>query len=229
MGFNKFAYCNLVIFMTKRFGTRGVATALFVCVCLAAVSAAHANSSTISGSGYWAANAPTTPYSLGGKAFSFSVRLNGDYAFTDLGSVKVIDPSQVRDVRYSLDGVPIATSVAASAPPNCAGSTGTLCAIEVIDSSGGGGLTLDFADWSVNLFGVDNVDIGSRGKLKRGVYSFIPNINGDPSVVDGQINEGDGPTLASIVPEPATWAMMIVGLGVIGASARGRRRRMLSA
>jgi hypothetical protein len=29
---------------------------------------------------------------------------------------------------------------------------------------------------------------------------------------------------ASAVPEPATWAMMLVGFGAIGAAARSRRR-----
>ena len=34
-----------------------------------------------------------------------------------------------------------------------------------------------------------------------------------------------GPTLAGAVPEPEAWAMMIVGLGVVGASLRASRRR----
>lgn len=217
-----------------RFATRPIAIAALVTVSLVsivALTAAQAAASTIhiSGSGLWAANAPTTPCSSAGKAFTFSFNLNETYAFTDYGTIKVIDPSQIHGVHYSLDGAPLKTSTFSAAPPNCAGATGTLCGIEIVSSAGGGGLTLDFADWSVDFFGVNNVDVGSNGKLKRGDYSFIPNINGDPSLRDGHLNEGNGPTLASIVPEPATWMMMSLGLGALGAAVRGRRFASLAA
>ncbi len=178
----------------------------------------------VSGTGFWAANAPSTAYSEPLKQFSFSFLMPATYSYVDLGVVKVVDPTEISNLHYSLDGVQLATSISTMAPPNCTGSAGLLCDIEIISSAGGGGLTLDFADASVDLYGVDNVDIGSQGKLKHGGYSFIPNINGDPSSKDGLINEGDGPTIGSIVPEPAAWAMMLIGVGLTGAAIRAKRR-----
>jgi hypothetical protein len=178
----------------------------------------------ISGTGFWAANAPSTAYSEPLKQFSFSFLMPATYSYVDLGVVKVIDPTEISNLRYSLDGVQLATSISKTTPPNCTGSAGLLCGIEIISPAGGGGMTLDFADASVDLYGVDSVDIGSQGKLKHGGYSFNPNINGDPSSRDGLINEGDGPTVVSIVPEPAAWAMMLVGLGFTGAAIRAKRR-----
>ncbi len=178
----------------------------------------------VSGTGFWAANAPSTAYSEPLKQFSFSFLIPATYSYVDLGVVKVVDPTEISNLHYSLDGVQLATSISTMAPPNCTGSAGLLCGIEIISSAGGGGLTLDFADASVDLYGVNSVDIGSQGKLKNGGYSFNPNINGDPSPKDGLINEGDGPTLVSIVPEPAAWAVMFVGFGLTGAVIRSKRR-----
>ena len=183
----------------------------------------------VSGTGFWAANAPSTAYSEPLKQFSFSFLMPATYSYVDLGVVKVVDPTEISNLHYSLDGVQLATSISKTAPPNCTGSAGVLCAIEIISSAGGGGLTLDFTGASVDLYGVNSVDIGSQGKLKHGSYSFNPNINGDPSPKDGLINEGDGPTVVSIVPEPAAWAMMMMGFGLTGAAIRAKRRETVCA
>lgn len=56
-------------------------------------------------------------------------------------------------------------------------------------------------------------------------YDFTQGVDG------GLINVGTGPivTPPSGVPEPATWAMMIVGFGLVGAAARRRRSVPLAA
>ncbi len=39
----------------------------------------------------------------------------------------------------------------------------------------------------------------------------------------------DPPGFARAVPEPATWAMLIAGFGLVGASLRGRRKAAMAA
>jgi hypothetical protein len=200
---------------------------------IGAVLAAHpanaASQMKISASGFWGANAPSTAYSEPGKAFFFSFQMPSTYTYVDYGDVKVVDPSEIRNLQYSLGGVPLSVSISAKSPPDCVGGAGLLCDVEIVDSAGGGGLTLDFADASVDFFGVDNVDIGSGGKLRRGGYAFFPNINGDPSGTNGQLNEGDGPMTASVTPEPEAWALMLVGVAVVGGGLRRRRRVAVTA
>lgn len=195
----------------------------------AAVPASATALFKVSGTGFWAANAPSTAYSEPLKQFSFSFLMPGAYSYVNFGAVKVINPTDISNFHYSLDGVKLTLSPSPKAPPNCSGSASLLCGIEIISSAGGGGLTLDFAGASVDLYGVGGVDIGSQGKLKHGGYSFIPNINGDPSATNGLINEGDGHTIASVVPEPGAWAIMLIGLGLTGAAIRAKRRETAAA
>jgi hypothetical protein len=50
--------------------------------------------------------------------------------------------------------------------------------------------------------------------------------NAPTSVPDGPLQAAvDPPAAAGAVPEPATWASMILGLGLVGAMLRGSRRR----
>jgi hypothetical protein len=176
----------------------------------------------ISGSGFWASNAPSTAYSQATEAFTFSFQVPATYAYADYGIVKVIDPTEVRDLYYSLGGTALSTSISPVAPPGCAATTGLLCAIELVTGGGGGGLNLDFGDASVDFYSPTNADVGTAGKLSMGAYIFIPNVNGEPSPVDGKIDEGT--STVSLVPEPGTWAMMLVGLSLVGGALRRSRR-----
>jgi hypothetical protein len=56
-----------------------------------------------------------------------------------------------------------------------------------------------------------------------GVGTFTLNIQGTPGTQNGAFG-GNVAFVSSAVPEPATWAMMLVGFGAIGASMRRRRR-----
>lgn len=77
----------------------------------------------------------------------------------------------------------------------------------------GGGFDLNFPDGVVSLF---LADVGSTLTLITGTYSFTL---GDP-----RAPEGSGTVTLTAVPEPATWAMMLVGFGGLGALLRRRRR-----
>lgn len=50
----------------------------------------------------------------------------------------------------------------------------------------------------------------------------------DPIHPTTQIHRAIGAGLAAVVPEPATWGLMIVGFGAVGAAARARRRPALA-
>lgn len=50
-------------------------------------------------------------------------------------------------------------------------------------------------------------------------YDFTQGVDG------GLINVGTGPIVAPGIPEPATWAMMILGFGLIGGAMRSARRQ----
>ena len=84
--------------------------------------------------------------------------------------------------------------------------------VNYLDSSstfniGGYVYTLDFAGFQDN--GVPVTEFWTKEK-KDNSAQFLANIK----------------LVGSAVPEPATWAMMIVGFGAVGAMVRGSRRRM---
>jgi hypothetical protein len=201
----------------------GAGCAMALLAASAATPAGATKLFRIEGSGVWGANAPTTPYSIAGESFSFSFVAPKTYSFIDYGVVKAIPPTQITDFSYSLGGQAMPTAVAASAPPACSGPSGVLCSVEVVAASAGGGFNLDFTDYSVDLYGLNNADIGSQGTLVMGKYGFIPNINGYPSAVNGAINEGVA--VGAVVPEPSTWLITLLGFAGLGATLRGSRRR----
>ncbi len=198
--------------------------ALSMGMAVAPTASAGPTAMRVIATGVWAANVPTTRYSAPNEAFTFSFSVDSAFSFADYGTVKVIDPTHVHSFKYTLGGLTVHTSTASAPPPNCVGSAGTLCGVEMISSAGGGGLNLDFADYSLNFFSTNSADIVSHGKFDHGTFSFTPNVNGDPSPKNHQINEGNGPTTISVVPEPAAWAMMMIGLGFTGAALRSKRR-----
>jgi uncharacterized protein (TIGR03118 family) len=85
----------------------------------------------------------------------------------------------------------------------------------------------DPTNW--NFMGTIPVDVGSQ--MPGGLWSLSfggGGLDGSPNVLyftDGINSEGDGlfGAIAS-VPEPSTWAMMLIGLGGLGLTARRRRR-----
>ncbi|MBD8549019.1 PEPxxWA-CTERM sorting domain-containing protein [Sphingomonas sp. CFBP 8760] len=107
------------------------------------------------------------------------------------------------DNSFGSDGIVISPDTLRGGPFN---STRTLPQFQFRGPSnaiGGGGVAngLPLASFSPTLF----VSFGNDTGSKR-VY-------GDLTVY-----------ISSVVPEPATWAMMIVGFGMLGAATRYRRR-----
>lgn len=68
---------------------------------------------------------------------------------------------------------------------------------------------------------------GSAGTLFDGVARSVSFGGVANQIVFDDLTFGsDAPGAQAAIPEPATWAMMIAGFGMIGATARRRRRRL---
>lgn len=79
-------------------------------------------------------------------------------------------------------------------------------------------------DQGVNKFNIkgDNSEVFSSIAFK--VYSDAANLNARPIGDIRHIDLDVAPLTPTGVPEPATWAMLIVGFGAIGAAMRSRRK-----
>ncbi len=167
--------------------------------------AALAGEVLVEGLGLWGAGTPTTPYSAAGKSFTYSFDLTNPYSYTSpkIGASETLDYS---DFIYSLNGTPVATP---------------LKSLEFYTVALGGGLNLNFATDSVSIYGAD---IGSAGTLASpALYSTTEAINGTISPSDATGSSFLTVTNAN-VPEPSAWALMLIGVGGLGAALRKRRR-----
>ncbi|HYZ48614.1 MAG TPA: PEPxxWA-CTERM sorting domain-containing protein [Sphingomonas sp.] len=84
------------------------------------------------------------------------------------------------------------------------------------------GFLLGVNDAPFAAFGLDfstAVFLGNSVSVDGGLISAIPfTLNG----LDFELTGGEGTFTFTIVPEAATWAMMILGFGLVGAAARRR-------
>ena len=165
----------------------------------------------VSGSGVWAANAPTTAYSAPGATYAFKFRVAETYlaSYADVG---LKETTSFTDYQYRING-----AVVAGAPDD----------IAFFDTALNGGIALAYASHSIEFIGPD---VGSSGTITPGQYgAFYPNIDYVLNA-NAPIDEGAGPTAFSItaVPEPAAWRFMLLGLGAAGGALRARRRGSLS-
>jgi hypothetical protein len=199
-----------------------VPTALSLALALAAVGGfapATAANVTISGSGTWIHAAPNTAYSAPDATFSFSFELPQTYtpgndAPLQGGGTTGPDigiSTDFSDFHYSLGGTPVA-----DVPDD----------IAFFSVAFGGGFALAFHTISVEFYGP--VDIGSSGTVSFGQYALTPYI-ADQSQPYSPVNQGTGPVTTSVVPEPASWALSLLGLGAAGGVLRSRRRVATSA
>jgi hypothetical protein len=77
----------------------------------------------------------------------------------------------------------------------------------------GQSLRLYIADSASSIIGLRFLSYGQSFEIDNIAISQPPGLQGVP-----------GPILGAPVPEPATWATMILGLGAVGAIARSRRK-----
>jgi hypothetical protein len=69
----------------------------------------------------------------------------------------------------------------------------------------------------------DPNDTFARNNIMVGPGTYTLNIQGTPGTQNGSLSGNVAFTAAAAVPEPGTWAMMLLGFGAIGYSMRRRR------
>ncbi|MBL8556893.1 MAG: PEPxxWA-CTERM sorting domain-containing protein [Phenylobacterium sp.] len=99
--------------------------------------------------------------------------------------------------------------------------------VQAITYAGGGAATYDFFPGNPNPFQLGN-DFGFRTYVDNGAGPGGGDPDPGPGGGDPDPGPGGGDPPVGGVPEPATWALMLVGFGAAGAGLR-RRRRVLAA
>lgn len=149
------------------------------------------------GSGTWDAFASTTAFSGANKSWSFSFEINSPASNPS---------SSIVDFHYSLNGN--LTGLSASS-------------IEFFSAANGGMFNLTLSSGDIisffNKLGSPATDIGSNGNLVTGQWAV------DLLSYDSRGAEINGAGVVTAVPEPSTWAMMILGFGALGFFAYRRR------
>jgi hypothetical protein len=169
-----------------------------------------------------------------GKAYNFTYALTNDSTVTShlrsfgfdvtspstisqLASTGVYNSAILTPFLASLFGTTEACFAATSFLGSCAG--GSDAASSAIGQTGTGSFAITFAN-AMSSITLDN--------FAAQFQSITPSINGFTSV-SGVGSEAAFPTdMVSAAPEPATWAMLMIGFGFIGAALRRRTAPMMS-
>jgi len=149
------------------------------------------------GSGTWDSFASNTAFSGANKSWSFSFEIDNPTSNPS---------SSILDFHYSLNGS--LTSLSATS-------------IQYFSAAQGGMFNLTLSSGDVisffNKLGTPATDIGSSGHLVTGQWAV------DLLSSDSQGADINGVGVVTAVPEPSTWAMMILGFGALGFFAYRRR------
>jgi len=165
-----------------------------------ALVATSANAAVlITGNGLWGQGTTLTSYSQAGSAYQFAFELPNLFGSSTT--------SAITEFVYKLGNTTVA------AVPT---------SVTFYNEDALGMFDLNFGGTSVSFYGAD---IGSTGKITPGpfgsYYNVTSGVNGGSSTGFGNITT----TTVGAVPEPSTWAMMIIGFGALGLAMRRRRVR----
>jgi len=178
-------------------------------VAVALLVGGQANAGVLyTGSGVWSSPTIGTTYSAGSKPWSFSFELPNPTVIS--GGVT----TEATNFSYKLNGVSVGSS---------------LLDVYFAPASTGGLFSLDFTDgYTIAFFLNTGIDIGSSGNLSTGTWNKINvALYGPGDLVPVATVLGNG--TISAVPEPSTWAMMVLGFAAVGFVTYRRRGRALAA
>ena len=96
------------------------------------------------------------------------------------------------------------------------------------NETGGSLQLMTIAEWAASLFYssdafVSGVSVGAGSGATLGYHAFVDNVTATGSFGERAFNF-ETADVSGAVPEPATWAMMLIGFGAMGVSMRRRRR-----
>jgi hypothetical protein len=163
----------------------------------AAADGAAAREITITGAGAWDAATPVTGESAPNESWAFSFQVPSP---TDTNPT-----AELTNFSYALNGVTLAAGVPI---------------LTIDDLNNGGGFDLFFADGTDLSFLGPNIG-GSPVQTSNG-ETIAPGEFATTSEVIFGVPDGSGTIDA--VPEPASWALLLVGFGLTAAAATTRRR-----
>jgi hypothetical protein len=171
--------------------------AMMAALVLLLQGAASADVVLITGSGTWAANAPTTVVSAPGDTWSFS--------FDATTPISPVDQTTTfSNFSYTLNGSSVAE---------------TLTAVQFFPTAELGLFSLFFADGNfLGLYGDQSYD--TNNNLISGIYPAAIDVN-NTGFPDGV---GAGVITIGAVPEPSSVVSLAIGIALIGGFASRRRR-----
>ncbi len=196
--------------MAKSVTVTAVAASVAALALTAAAAPAQAKLYTVAFSGIWNPSAAVTPYSAPNESFAFGFKLLSTFQADYYDQAPdIAATTQFTAYSYTLNGVLV---------------PGVPDDIAFFSAAYGGGLALGYYDYSVEFGGTTLASIDTvnpDATLILGKYSLLAYLQqqGTGAVVALT----DVPSTGSIVPEPAAWAMMLVGVAGVGALARRRR------
>jgi PEP-CTERM motif len=148
-------------------------------------------------------------------AFGFNTNPNPDTAASSITSTAAVADDQLTNISSGSISNGTSVEICGTGGPNCAG--GGSSGPDVGETSGG--------QFILAFMGGDPGTVTLTNPTVR--YQST-GLNGGGSAIGTPTSNPPPPPPPPVVPEPATWAMMLLGFGAVGFALRRRRRTSIS-